>query len=178
VLRVAQDGPRDVVFSVPEDKVPMLRALAGTRGALRVRLWGDEPRALAATVREVAAAADPITRTFLIKGDVGQGPFRLGQTATVTMALRSPAGAIKLPLAAVFEQQGRSTVWVLDRVTMTVRAQPIQVAGAEGNLLLVASGITAGQVIVSAGVHALTPGQKVTLYGDATVPASSAAAGR
>ena len=61
---------------------------------------------------------------------------------------------------------------------MTVRALPIQVVGAEGNQVVVAAGLAPGQQIVSAGVHVLTTGQKVALYGAApsTAAAASAAA--
>jgi membrane fusion protein, multidrug efflux system len=76
----------------------------------------------------------------------------------------------------VFEQQGQSAVWLLDRQSMTVRAQPVGVAGAEGNAVLVASGLTAGQTVVSAGAHTLTPGQKVALYASAAAAASGVAA--
>ena len=85
------------------------------------------------------------------------------------------AGVVKLPLAAVFEQQGRSSVWLLDPATMSVRAQPIVIGGAEGNQVVVAAGLAAGQELVSAGVHLLTPGQKVTRYGAAPLAASLAA---
>lgn len=176
VLRLAQDGPRDVVFSVPEDQAEGLRALQGRAGALQVRLWGKEAAPLAATVREVAASADPATRTFVVKADIGRANVRLGQTATVSLALPVVAGVIKLPLSAVFEQQGKSQVWLLDKATMTVRAQPIEVAGAEGNQVLVAGGLAAGQLVVSAGVHVLSPGQKVALYGAPSVEAAPASA--
>ena len=175
VLRLAQDGPRDVVFSVPEDQAGALRALQGRAGALQVRMWGAEAVAMPASVREVAAAADPATRTFVVKADIGKAAVRLGQTATVSIALPSVAGVVKLPLSAVFEQQGKSSVWLLDQATMTVRAQPIVVGGAEGNLILVAGGLAPGQQVVSAGVHVLTPGQKVALYG-AAAPAAAASA--
>lgn len=174
VLRLAHDGPRDVVFAVPEQQVSKMRALLGKPGTLQVRLWGTEG-SLPASVREVAAAADPVTRTFTIKADVDRAPVRLGQTATVSLAVPPVAGAFKLPLAAVFEQQGKSSVWVLDQSSMTVRAQPIVVAGAEGNLVLVGGGLAAGQTVVSAGAHTLTPGQKVALYGAPVV--TSAASG-
>jgi multidrug efflux system membrane fusion protein len=54
------------------------------------------------------------------------------------------------------------------------------VAGAEGNMVLVGGGLAAGQTVVSAGAHTLTPGQKVALYGAPVVAsaASSAAAAR
>jgi membrane fusion protein, multidrug efflux system len=174
VLRLAQDGPRDVVFSVPEDQAGALRALQGRAGALQVRIWGSDAVPVPSTVREVAAAADPATRTFIVKADIGQTTARLGQTAAVSIALPTVPGVIKLPLAAVFEQQGKSSVWLLDRSTMTVRAQPILVAGAEGNQVVVAGGLLPGQQVVSAGAHVLTPGQKVSLYGAAPVVAAAA----
>lgn len=164
VLRLAHDGPRDAVFSVPEDRAAALRALLGKPGALRLRAWGDDRALLAATVREVAAAADPMTRTFLVKADIGATALRLGQTATVLVDAPTLPGVIKLPLAAVFEQGGQSTVWLVDPATMTVRPQPIAVAGADGNLVVVAGGLAPGQVVVTAGVHALTPGQQVRWY--------------
>ncbi len=171
VLRVAQDGPRDVVFAVPEQQAGPLRALEGQPGVLQVRVWGASDAPLPATVREVSAAADPSTRTFLVKADIGRAAVRLGQTATVSLAVPGAAGALKLPLAALFEQQGQSHVWLLDTAAMTVRAQPVKVAGAEGNMVLISSGLTAGQTVVSAGAHTLTAGQKVSLYNAA--PAAS-----
>jgi len=175
VLRLAQDGHRDVVFAVPEQHASELRALMGKAGVIKVRLWGGDPVALPASIREVAAAADPSTRTFVVKADVGNAPVRLGQTATVSLAVPPAPGAFKLPLAAVFEQQGKSHVWLLDMTSMTVRAQPIVVVGAEGNAVLVGGGLAAGQTIVSAGTHTLSPGQKVTLYAASTAASASTA---
>ena len=175
VLRVAHDGPRDVVFQIPEDRVDNMRAFLGKPGALKVKLWGNEDL-IPATLREVGAAADPVTRTFAVKADIGQAPVRIGQTARVIMQAGAREGAIRLPLAAVFEQQGRSTVWVLDRQAMTVSARPVMIAGAEGNLVVVAGGLSAGQTIVTAGVHALTPGQRVKLYAEPGATSASGAA--
>lgn len=164
VLRVAQDGPRDVVFSVPEQQAGQFRALEGKPGVLKVRVWGVGDAPVPATVREVSAAAEPSTRTFLVKADIGRAAVTLGQTATVSLTVPGAAGALKLPLAAVFEQQGQSQVWLLDTTAMTVRAQPVKVAGAEGNTVLIAGGLVTGQTVVSAGAHTLTAGQKVSLF--------------
>ncbi|MBC7729633.1 MAG: efflux RND transporter periplasmic adaptor subunit, partial [Microbacteriaceae bacterium] len=165
VLRLAQDGPRDAVFSVSEDRSPALRALLDKPGAVRMRPWGSDAT-LPATVREVAAAADPMTRTFLVKADIGRTGLRLGQTATVLIEAPAVAGVFKLPLPAVFEQGGKSQVWVIDPVTLTVRAQAIAVLGAEGNLVLVGAGLANGLRVVTAGVHTLTLGQQVRLYAE------------
>lgn len=170
VLRLAHDGPRDVVFSVPEDAVDAMRGLLGKPGALRVRLWGaaaDER--LPATLREVAAAADPVTRTFQVKADLGRADVQLGQTAAVLVEQARQVGVARLPLVAVTRHQGRTAVWLLDEASMTVKAQPIEVAGADGNDLIVGAGLRPGQRVVTAGVHVLTPGQKVKPYAAAPV---------
>lgn len=178
VVRLAHDGPRDVVFAVPEDTIAAARQLLGKSGAIRVRPWGGAA-SVPATVREVAAAADPVTRTFLVKADVGGAALQLGQTVTAVVDLPRREGVIKLPLTALMRQQRQTAVWLLDRSTMTVKVQPVSVAGADGNEVLLSAGLAPGATVVTAGVHALNPGQKVKLYEaevpTAAVPASQAA---
>ncbi len=168
VIALAVNGPRDAVFSVPEDRVDAVRALVGQPGALQVRLWGDG-RAQPATVREVAAAADGVTRTFRVTdelaGDAAQaGAPALGRTAVVTMPGPRLDGQVKLPLPALFERSGRTVVWVLDPATMTVRTQGVVLLGADGNEALIGAGLEAGAEVVTAGVHVLAEGQKVVRY--------------
>ena len=173
VLRLAHDGPRDAVFAVPEDGVAAMRALLGQAGAVQVRLWGDA-RSIPATVREVAAAADPATRTFTVKADLGGAPAQLGQTATALLELPRQTGVTKVPLAALMQHQGRTAVWRLDTSTMTVQPQPVTVAGADGNMVVIGEGLTPGQVVVTAGVHVLNAGQKVKRYIEPVAPAAAA----
>lgn len=177
VVSVALDGPRDVIFSVPEDQLARVKAAAAVPGALKVKVWGSDKTA-PLTLREVAAAADPVTRTFLVKADAGKLDVALGQSATVVLDLPSLSGVIKLPLTAVLQQGGKSSVWVLDGASMTVKAVPVQVGGAEGNDVVIAGGLTAGQEVVVAGVHVLNPGQKVKRYVPprATTPPATPAA--
>ena len=66
-------------------------------------------------------------------------------------------------------------VWIVDKASMTVKPQPVQLAGADGNDAVVTGGLTPGQVVVTAGVHVLNPGQKVKLYVEPGAPASAAA---
>lgn len=173
VLRLAHDGPRDAVFSVPEDRVDALRTLAQRPGALKVRPWGEGQPLVDARLREVAAAADPLTRTFLAKADVGAATVRLGQTATVIVEAPPAAGVIRVPLAALVQREGRTSVWVVDPQRSSVELRPVAVGGVVGNDIVVAEGLDAGTVVVTAGVHVLTPGQQVTLYGGGA-PAAAA----
>jgi len=162
VVRIAQDGPRDVVFSVPEDKVAAIKA----GSAVAVRAWSDNKQ-FEGKVREVAASADPVTRTFPIKVslDAAAAPS-LGTTVYVLPQALSMAGTpvIKLPTSAL-RQEGKGTAeWVLDKQTMTVTSQHVTVATADGNEAVIASGLAPGMQVVTAGVHVLSPGQKVALY--------------
>jgi RND family efflux transporter MFP subunit len=162
VVQVAQDGPRDVVFVVPEDKVAAIKP----GSSLAVRVWaGTEPRT--AVVCEVAASADPVTRTFTVKAALpANSDLALGRTVSVLPSglRRSDLQVIKLPTTALRQEGQATVVWVLDTATMTVRLQPIQVATADGNDVVVASGLTPGMQVVTAGVHVLTPGQRVTVF--------------
>ena len=162
VVRIAQDGPRDVVFSVPEDKVAQIRIGSG----VDVRAWGAET-AIHGLVREVAASADPVTRTFGVKVSMPiKDALSLGATvAVMPQALdRSGVQVIKLPTSALRQHGQSSAVWVLDTASMTVKLQPIQIATADGNDVIVVGGLQPGMQVVSAGAHVLSPGQKVTIY--------------
>lgn len=176
VLTLAHDGARDVVFAVPEDLGPVVRPLAGKPGGVQVRRWGAVDW-LNANVREVAAATDPVTRTYLAKADVSGtafAAFELGQTASVQMRVPTRVAAgLQLPLPAVVERDGKSVVWVLDPVSMTVQPQAVVTADVLGNVVVIAQGLKAGQEVVTAGAHVLQPGQKVRRFQAAAAAASA-----
>ncbi len=164
VVRVAQDGPRDVVFSVPEDRIASVAV--GT--VLQVRAWAQEDAApLQGKVRELAASADPLTRTYQAKLALDRAAsWPLGATVYVqSAAAPSAVQAIKLPTSALMQNaQGASQVWRLDAASMTVQPVTVQVATADGNEAVIAAGLKPGDRIVSAGIHVLAPGQKVTIF--------------
>jgi multidrug efflux system membrane fusion protein len=113
VVRIAQDGPRDVVFSVPEDKVVALRP----GSAVKVRVWAGGA-SLSGKVREVGASADPVTRTYPVKVALeGTDVPPLGATAYVMPEALAHAGAavIKLPTSALRQDGQATSVWVLDK---------------------------------------------------------------
>jgi membrane fusion protein, multidrug efflux system len=171
VVRVARDGVRDAVIAVPEDQLSRIKV----GQAAQVRLWSAGQVAatpFAAQVREVAASADPVTRTFQVKLALpADAQVALG--ATVNVRLDGEPGAtaatpIRLPTSALIRASGGNTkdtaVWVFDPAGSTVSLRTVVVAGADGNELLIASGLKEGEEIVAAGVHVLSPGQKVTRF--------------
>jgi membrane fusion protein, multidrug efflux system len=161
VVRIAQDGARDVVFNVPEDRAQLLPL----GSEITIKRWASD-ETIKGRLREVAASADPLTRTYQAKIAIdAQSAPPLGSTVYVyPPSMTQGVAAIKLPTSAVFESNKQSTVWLLDKQAMTVKAQTIQIATADGNEAVVTSGLKAGDVVVVAGVHVLAPGQKVTLF--------------
>lgn len=162
VVRVAADGPRDAVFAVPEDRV----AGIALGSQVQVRGWASGTTRTA-VVREVGAAADPVTRTYTVKVALPDGEaLPLGSTVHVTPQALSRAGtqAIKLPTSALRQDGKNTAVWVLDPATQQVKSVPITVTTADANEAVVSAGLTPGMLVVSTGVHVLSPGQKVTIY--------------
>lgn len=167
VVRIARDGPRDAVFFVPEDRVGQLRVGL----PVQVRAWSADTL-MPGEVREVAASADPVTRTFLVKVAVqAKDVPPLGATVYVTPQWHAAEGlqAIKLPTSSLRQEGGETAVWVYEPGDGgggggTVRSQVVQVATADGNEAVIAAGLAPGMQVVASGVHVLTPGQKVTVY--------------
>ena len=166
VFRIATDGARDVVFAVPEDRLAAMQP--GLK--MRVKVWPQNTE-LSGVVREVSASADPVTRTFQVKValSANQTVPALGATVNVASTASASDGAqgkqvIKLPTSALRQEGQGTAVWVLDPASMTLRSQAVQIATADGNEAVVAAGLVPGMQVVSAGVHVLSAGQKVTLY--------------
>ena len=162
VVRFAHDGPRDAVFAVPEHVVGRLKL-----GQKMTATLGNGQQTLQGQVREVGASADPVTRTFTVKLGLEKAEaLPLGVTLNVhaPQLAGSQANVIKVPTSALRQEGQQTAVWVFDVASSTVISQAVQVATADGNEVVIASGLKPGQQIVSAGVHVLSPGQKVTVY--------------
>ncbi|TVO60291.1 efflux RND transporter periplasmic adaptor subunit [Denitromonas ohlonensis] len=158
VLTLAQDGAREVKIAVPEGHVAQMPV--GTPA--RVALWADQKTALPAVVREVSPAADPQTRTYMVKVEVKAEAANLPLGATATVALAGDAApGVVLPLRAVGEREGQPVVWVFDVATESVSPVPVTVTRFDERGAHVAAGVAPGAQVVVAGVHLLRPGQTV-----------------
>jgi len=159
VVRLAQLGEKEIVISIPEDQVDALRKVQD----VTVRTWANPKQAIPGKLRELSPVADAATRTYTAKISIPNAPadVRLGMTAYVTFNSAAQGPMLRVPLSALVQNQGGSAVWVVENGA--VRLAPVQLAGASGNDMLIGSGLTPGQIVVTAGVHLLKPGQKVTL---------------
>lgn len=163
IVKLAQADQKEVVFDLPEQRIEDIK----TGQAVGVTLWADRDKKIAAHIREIAAAADPVSRTFRVKAALPdqQDNLRLGMTATVWLASHE-TDSIAVPLSAVFTSQyepKQPKVWLVDEQTATVSALAVQTGAALPSDRVAVTGLSGGELIVSAGVHRLTEGQTVSL---------------
>lgn len=162
VVQVARDDGLDAVFDASEQ---MIRT--GPRDPLVEIALTLDPRVRATgRVREVAPQADSATRTFQVKVAISDPPeaMRLGSTVTGRIRLSQPPGT-EVPASALTEANGHPAVWVVDPPSKIVSLRNVDVMQHEAASVLVSRGLETGDIVVTAGVQMLRPGQKVRLLG-------------
>jgi multidrug efflux system membrane fusion protein len=159
VMRMARGDEREVVISVPENRLDELKAA----NDIRVTLWADRGVNYHGRVREVSPGADAVTRTYTVKVSLldADPRVKLGMTANVLLGSTRLDQAIELPLTALHRKDGTAAVWVVDPASATVTLTPVRLGEYRENTFTVLEGLKPDDLVVTAGVHKLVPGQKV-----------------
>jgi len=162
IIRVARKDGRDAVFDVPGQ---VLRS-APRDPLITVSLTDDPAVTTIGRVREVSPQADPVTRTFEVKVGLTDPPaaMRLGSTVVGRMQLDTTP-VIEVPASALTEFDRRPAVWTVDPARLTVSPRNVEVLRHNPATVAISSGLDPGDIVVTAGVQALHPGQKTRLLG-------------
>ena len=165
VLRVARTDALEAVVDVPPGLAGELAP--GTTFDVSLQLLADLK--VQGTVREIAPSEDPSTRTRRIRLALSDPPpdFRIGTTVTATLERPVPA-FVELPLSALLERDGETRVWTVDPTTGVATTRPVRVGSRDTRTVRVLDGLAGGEIVVTAGVHGLTEGEKVALAQEAT----------
>jgi multidrug efflux pump subunit AcrA (membrane-fusion protein) len=91
--------------------------------------------------------------------------MRLGATVNGVMRTEKPA-LIEIPASALTRSNQLPAVWIVDPSTLTVSLRPIEILHHGELFVAVSDGLNAGDIVVTAGVQALHPGQEVRLLGE------------
>jgi len=160
VVQMARQEGRDAVFDVP----PQLKDSAPANPEITVTLATDPNVTAQGRVREVSPRADPATGSFRVRVGLIDPPpaMRLGTTVTGRMQVGAPAG-IEIPSSALTRGDAGPAVWIVDPQAQTVALRPIEVVSSDLARVIVGKGLQNGDIVVTAGVQALRPGQKVSL---------------
>jgi RND family efflux transporter MFP subunit len=174
VVRVAQQGEREVAISIPESRYTSIRV--GMPAEIELSGADNAKQVLHGRVREVSPAADPASRTYpaRVAIDAKNERLALGMTAQVKLgeagkAAESGLDGYLVPLSAIFQQGEQAAVWIV-AADHSVSLRPVVVKAYRDDGALIGSGLAAGERIVSAGVHKLSAGEKVQPIDAGQVP--------
>jgi len=173
---ITQVQPINVVFPLPETRLPEVVGpfYAGT--ALKVEAWNRENSKVLATGKlgSIDNQVDTTTGTFRLKAvfdnaDHGLFPNQFVnariQTGVLKQAVVAPSAAVQIGV------QG-SYVWVLGEDSK-VKMQIVKTGPREGEKIVITEGVAGGVRVVTDGVDRLTDGITVMLA-DAPPPARTA----
>jgi len=163
IIAVAQQGGVDAVFDVPATLIRQVSPDA----IISIALTDDPSVHTTGRVRELAPQADPVTRSFRVKVELRERPeaMRLGATVIGRTNMRGTEG-FELPATALtIADNKQPALWVVDPKSMEVSLRPVELLQQGSSTIVVSRGLEGGELIVTAGVHALRPGQKVQLLG-------------
>jgi len=162
IARIARQDGRDAIFDVPAQTV---RA-ASPDVQVSVSLADDPKITARGRIREVAAQADPVTRTFEVKVGLTDPPAAMRLGATVNGRVETSTGSvIEIPATALTRINQQPAVWTVDPSTNVVSARNVDILRFDQARVIVSQGLDTGDIVVTAGVQALHPGQKVRVLG-------------
>jgi len=166
LLVINQIQPIYVSFTVPQQQLSEIKTYMQA-GSLSVEaLPSGEKKAERGVVTFVDNAIDPTTGTVRLKASFPNSDKKLwpGQFANVTLTLTVDPNAIVVPSQAV--QTGAQGPYVfLVKPDSTVESRRVVVARTQGSDSVIASGLQAGEQVVTDGQPRLSPGVKVEVRG-------------
>jgi RND family efflux transporter MFP subunit len=151
-----------VKVSVPENEISKIRK--GMKASFSLSSLGDQE--FIGTVHKVGIVADRISRTYDVKilADNPGYIIKPGMVCDVILNLKSEKVALVVPYKAVSKDNDeKSFVFVVSPDGRKVIKQIVTIGNYHESGIEVLRGLTAGQVIVSAGCEKLSDNSLITL---------------
>jgi membrane fusion protein, multidrug efflux system len=168
LVTITQIRPIAVVFSVPEDDLPMLMPRMRNGDPPEVEAYDrDGSRRIASgTVLTVDNQIDPTTGTVKVKAQFPNEDDALfpQQFVNARLLLDTKRGVTLVPGVAVRRGTKGAYVYVVGP-KQTVQARPVRVGVSEGNDTSIVEGISPGDIVVTDGADSLRDGMTVTQRG-------------
>jgi multidrug efflux system membrane fusion protein len=164
LVTITQVRPISVVFSVPEDDLPALRARLGGGDPPSVDAYdrAGTRRLATGTLLTIDNAIDPGTGTVKLKAEFANDDDALfpNQFVNARLLLDVRHGATLVPGAAVRRGTQGAFVYVVTP-EQTAQARTVRVGASEGGETAIEDGVSPGDVVVVDGADALRDGMPV-----------------
>lgn len=178
LVTLTQVHPINVMFTLPEQHLAQVRSgQAGSELAVTALDRSDAHALGEGVLKVIDNQIDTTTGTFRLKSEFTNDDNALwpGQFVNVRLQVSTVQGGLVIPATALQRGPDGSYVYALQD-DGTVAMKSVVTAGEAGdNGVLVASGLDAGEKVVTEGQFRLKPGSKVTaLAPGESAPATSA----
>jgi membrane fusion protein, multidrug efflux system len=181
IVTLTQLHPINVMFTLPEQNLDMVRTAASQAGAVLQVTALDRtdahPIASGGVLKVIDNQIDATTGTFRLKSEFPNAKNELwpGQFVNVQLLVSTVDGGLVIPAQAV--QRGPDGDYVYQvQGDHTVKMQPVVVAGEVGDShVMIGSGLKVGEQVVTEGQFRLKPGSKVNALKPGEVPAAPTA---
>lgn len=164
LVTITQTEPSDVIFTLPESRVPLVVAALRRGGPLPVQAWDREQKHLLATgeLLTVDNQIDTATGTVRLKARFPNtdGALFPNQFVNARLLARTLKDAVTIPASAVQLGTKGSFVYVVDKEG-AVRTRPVELAWSTNTLAVVEKGVAPGETVVTDGLDRLRDGIKV-----------------
>lgn len=165
IVRLAALQGRDAVFDVAE-------ALVNSQleqPQVKVSLLSDPSITATGHIRDISPVADPVTRTIRVRVTLHDPAPAFGFGATVQGSIeRTSSAVMQVPASAITRQDKAPAVYVVDAKTKTLLLKPVEIERFTDEFIYISKGISAGDLVVTAGVSKLRPGLAVKLTTEPT----------
>lgn len=168
IATVTQVTPIDIEFTVPQDEVPRIQA--EIRGASLPVVAFDRTKTVQldqGVFLTLDNLIDTTTGTVKAKARFANSQGRLfpNQFVNVRLSLATLKGAVVVPVTAVRTGSDGDFVWKLNPDKTVTRVKVVRGPGT-ATTTSIASGLAAGDKVITEGGDRLTEGARVTLPGD------------
>jgi multidrug efflux system membrane fusion protein len=163
MVTVVQDGNREIEIYVPEGR---LNTIAPDMPCT-ITFWALNDVTAEGTIRYISPMADAATKTYKVRIALPAMPegAKLGMTAKVSLGTANHA-AIVIPRSALYETSGTTEVWVVKDGKVSL--VPVVLGPYQDDNVTIKSGLSDGDIVVTAGISKLREGMEVKLEGSAS----------
>jgi len=163
---ITQLQPITVLFTIPEGSLPPVLAKLKAGAQLPVEAYDQERKQKLATgvLLTIDNQIDPTTGTVKLKAQFANtdGALFPNQFVNARLLVNTIDNTVLIPNAAIQHSPRSAYVYVV-KPDSSVEARNINVKLAEGDKTAIASGLTAGEVVVIDGIDKLQPGARVSV---------------
>ncbi len=170
IVVITQMDPIDVLFSIPQDRVPEVLARSRDETAMPVTALDRSRSETLATgsFSTLDNLVDTQTGTVRAKARFANTEARLfpNQFVNVRLELRTLQGALVVPVTALRHGSQGDYVYVLNEAERTVSLRPVTRGVGTTTHVVIEKGLAAGERVITEGADRLRDGAKVVLPGE------------